>query len=92
MMTEKPLDRPEHLVDLWFRLKDQMILHGLPQGASAVRPPSLRDATYAYVLSMVNPANPPTPELTESFVNGLELGALSALRIAWIEKKERSAP
>jgi len=81
----------DHLVDLWFRLKDEMIQHGLPQPGNAVRPPSLRDAAYAYALAMRNADKPPTPELIGSFVNGLELGALAALRIAWVEKKERAA-
>lgn len=81
----------EHLVDLWFRLKDEMIQHGLPQPSNAIRAPSLRDAAYAHALAMRNAKNPPTPEMIESFVNGLELGALAALRIAWVEKKERDA-
>jgi hypothetical protein len=75
----------ENLVDLWFRLKDHM-LGTITMGAGAgigVRPPSLRDAAYAYMISMANKDNPPLPELTESFVNGLELGAMQALREAW---------
>jgi hypothetical protein len=76
----------EHLVDTWFRLRDEMIEKGLPQNPSAVRPPSLRDAAYAYAFSMRNVANPPPPEMVESFINGLELGAISALRAAWLNK------
>ena len=83
-------ENDDHLVDLWFKLKDEMILHGLPQPGAAIRPPSLRDAAYARILSMRNVENPPTPALVEAFVNGLELGALGALRIAWVEKKERA--
>ena len=73
----------EHLVDLWFSLKDRMMGEGMPNHSSAIRPPALRDAAYAYALGIRNGDNPPAPEIVESFVNGLELGALGSLRIAW---------
>jgi hypothetical protein len=73
----------EHLIDLWFRLKDQMLETMAAQHGNAIRPPSLRDAAYAYVISMRNADNPPPAEMTEAFVNGLELGALSRLRETW---------
>jgi hypothetical protein len=91
----------EHLVDLWFRLRDQMMKTMAAQPANAIRPPSLRDAAYAYVLaSLADPdhrdssrareravlpgrPNETSEETIESFVNGLELGAMQALRMAW---------
>jgi hypothetical protein len=72
--------RDEHLVDVWFRLKDHMIERA--GEGSSIRPPSLRDAAYAYVLAIRN-ANETSEETIEAFVNGLELGAISALREAW---------
>ena len=72
----------EHLVDLWFRLRDQMMETMGAQEGNAIRPPSLRDAAYAYVLASRN-ANETSEETIESFVNGLELGAMQALRMAW---------
>jgi hypothetical protein len=81
------MDCDEHLVDLWFRLKDHMMKNAAGQPGSAIRPPSLRDAAYAYVVGIKSADNPPSPEMTESFVNGLELGALQALREAWEAKR-----
>jgi hypothetical protein len=72
----------ENLVDLWFRLRDQMMKTMGAQSGSAIRPPSLRDAAYAHVLAMRN-ASETTEETIEAFVNGLELGAMQALRGAW---------
>jgi hypothetical protein len=76
----------EHLVDLWFRLKEHMTETMGAQEGNAIRPPSLRDAAYAYVVSMRSGENPPEPEMTEAFVNGLELGAMAALREAWDQR------
>jgi hypothetical protein len=59
-----------------------MVREGLPAGPSAIRPPSLRDACYAYALAQ-RTATGIDEETIESFVNGLELGAMSALRSAW---------
>jgi hypothetical protein len=73
----------EHIVDVWFRLKDQMIDQSLPQQASAVRPPSLRDAAYAYVLAHRASGILTSEETIESYINGLELGAMAALRPLW---------
>jgi hypothetical protein len=74
------------VVDTWFRLRDGMLIEGkTPSGA---RPPSLRDACYAYALAnrtMVDTS----PETIESFVNGLELGAMGALRHAWENEREK---
>ena len=72
----------EHLVDLWFRLRDQMMKTMAAQEGNAIRPPSLRDAAYAYVLASRN-ANETSEETIEAYVNGLELGAIGALRMAW---------
>jgi hypothetical protein len=74
------------VVNTWFRLRDQMMRDGLPTGPSAIRPPSLRDACYACALAMRTKDTETTPETIEAFVNGLELGALSALRSAWDER------
>jgi hypothetical protein len=68
------------VVETWFKLRDGMLLEGkTPTGA---RPPSLRDAAYAYALANRTETNT-TPAIIEAFVNGLELGALRALRDAW---------
>ena len=77
----------EHLVDLWFRLRDQMMKTMAAQPANAIRPPSLRDAAYAYVLASRN-ANETSEETIEAYVNGLELGAIGALRMAWELRKK----
>lgn len=70
----------DSVIDVWFELGDRMLIDGkTPSGA---RPPSLRDAIYAWALSQrTNDVS--TPETIESFVNGVELGAMSALRDAW---------
>ena len=77
----------EHLVDLWFRLREQMMKTMAAQPANAIRPPSLRDAAYAYVLASRG-ASETSEETIESFVNGLELGAMQALRMAWELRKK----
>lgn len=83
-MTEQPTQATgNEIIDLYFRLRDQMMREGTPVVATALRPPSLRDACYAQALAMRNPNSETTPETIEAFVNGLELGALSALRSAW---------
>jgi hypothetical protein len=69
------------VVETWFSLRDAMLRTG-PEAATAIRPPSLRDAAYALALSQRTTA-PTTPETIEAYVNGLELGALAALRDAW---------
>jgi hypothetical protein len=70
------------IIDIWFRLRDQMMRDGTPAAPSALRPPSLRNACYAYALAMRTQTET-TPETIEAFVNGLELGALSSLRTVW---------
>lgn len=70
----------DSVIDAWFRLAAAM--PSQPTAATALRPPSLRDACYAYTLS-IRSASETTPETIESFVNGLELGALIALQQAW---------
>jgi hypothetical protein len=75
------------IIDTWFALGDGMLIEGkTPSGA---RPPSLRDACYAWALSRRTADTAADPGTIESFVNGLELGALSALREAWNAKKRR---
>ena len=68
------------IIDVWFRLRDGMLIEGkTPTGA---RPPSIRDACYAFALSSRTNSECP-PETIEAYVNGLELGAMSAVREAW---------
>ncbi|HEX3521267.1 MAG TPA: hypothetical protein VHT52_04180 [Stellaceae bacterium] len=71
-------DDENEVLQTWFRLRDAMLRTG-PEAASAMRPPSLRDACYAYALAHRSRVDT-TPELIESFVNGLELGAMAAIR------------
>lgn len=75
------------VVETWFRLRDEMLRSG-PEAASAMRPPSLRDACYAETLAHRTQMES-TPETIEAFVNGLELGAISALREAWNARPKR---
>jgi hypothetical protein len=79
MAKAPPIHDP---IDLWFRLRDGMFNE---PGVSApgARPPTLRDACYAHVLSLRTRETEMTPETIEAFVNGLELGAISVLRKAW---------
>ena len=68
------------IIDIWFGLRDAMLINAqTPVGARA---PSLREACYAYALAMRTKTDC-TPETIEAFVNGLELGAMQALRAAW---------
>lgn len=80
-MTEKP--RPDDVVPLWFYLRDQMMKEG--GQAINLRPPSLRDACYAATLSHRGEGRI-EPETVEAFVNGLELGALTAIRLVWEDR------
>jgi hypothetical protein len=76
----------DSVIDVWFALRDRTLVEGkTPSGA---RPPSLRDAIYAWVLSQRSIDIATTPDTVEAYVNGLELGAMSALRDAW-EKRGR---
>jgi hypothetical protein len=52
---------------------------------SAIRPPSLRDAIYAWVLAQRTDTET-SPETIEAYVNGLEMGCIAALKNAWEEK------
>lgn len=79
------------IIDTWFRLRDRMLREGTPADGNALRPPSLRDACYASVLAMRNKDTETTPETIEAFVNGLELGAMGALRHAWEDWHEAEA-
>lgn len=76
---------PDHVVDAWFQLCDKVFRQ--EAGPSELRPPSLRDACYASALAMRTNSET-TPETIEAFVNGIERGAMSALRAAWNEKRE----
>jgi hypothetical protein len=71
-------DDENEVLATWFKLRAAMLRTG-PQAASAMRPPSLRDACYAYALAHRSQFDT-TPELIESFVNGLELGAMASIR------------
>jgi hypothetical protein len=77
------------IIDTWFRLRDRILSDQKGYEPSSLRPPSLRDACYALALAMRNKDSETTPETIESYVNGLELGAIGALREAWNEKKLR---
>jgi hypothetical protein len=80
-MNKHPHDR--NIIDVWFRLRDQMFIEDkTPTGA---RPPSIRDACYAWALAQRRDTET-TPETIEAYVNGLELGAMGALREAWNNK------
>jgi hypothetical protein len=78
------------IIDTWFELRDEMLRTG-PEAASALRPPSLRDACYAWTLAHLTQINT-DPATIESFVNGLELGALGALREAWNARRFAEEP
>jgi hypothetical protein len=78
-MPEKP--QPDDIIPLWFHLCDQMIAEG-GQGVN-LRPPSLRDACYAYALAHRTADILTSEETVEAFVNGLELGALTHLMTVW---------
>lgn len=71
------------IIDLWFRLRDGMLERALPADSTALRPPSLREACYAYALAERVASVMTSGETIEAFVNGLELGAMAALRKAW---------
>jgi hypothetical protein len=72
----------DDVIDVWFRLQNEMWTGPEPQASSALRPPSLRDAIYAWALSRRTGIGT-TPETIESYVNGLESGAMLALFDAW---------
>jgi hypothetical protein len=72
------------VIETWFRLRDEMLRTG-PEAASAIRPPSLRDACYACSLAH-RTATQTDPSTIEAYVNGLELGAMDALLEAWEAK------
>lgn len=76
-----PSIEPEGPIQTLFRLRHSM----LPQSPPAAKPPSLRDACYAYVLALRRD-DETTPETIESFVNGIELGCMVALKEAWEAK------
>ena len=74
---------PNDPINQWFLLQKAMLKQG--ETPSAIRPPSLRDAIYAWVLAQRTDTET-TPETIESYVNGLELGCMYALKNAWEEK------
>ena len=75
-----------NVIDAWFQLRDGMLIEGkTPSGA---RPPSLRDAIYAWALSHRTDTET-TPETIESYVNGVELGAMMALHDAWKKRHDQ---
>jgi hypothetical protein len=69
----------DHLLDVWLGMCARTEEEYDRRNAVSLRPPSLRDAAYAYVLSARTDAET-TPEMIESFVNGLELGAVAKIR------------
>lgn len=75
---------PDHVVDTWFQLYESRLSQ--PASPDERRPPSLRDACYASALALRANLDT-TPDIIEAFVNGLELGAMMALRAAWREKQ-----
>lgn len=75
---------PDHVVDTWFQLQEARLSE--PAEPHERRPLSLRDACYASALAMRTNTET-TPETIEAFVNGMEIGAMMALRAAWREKQ-----
>ncbi len=71
------------LIDGWFALRDLLLING--QTPTGARPPSLRDACYAYALSLRGYQRC-EPQTIEAFVNGLELGTIDLLRKVWNER------
>lgn len=69
------------IIDIWLALAAKTMTKGAEE-ANTLRPPSLREACYAYALSVRSKADT-TPETIEAFVNGLEHGCIFALRKAW---------
>ena len=82
------METPQHIVDIWFQLYSQTMRNLKDTSPLAARPPSLRDICYVYALSSQKDERPANPEMIESYVNGLELGAISALREAWKNKND----
>jgi hypothetical protein len=80
-------DDENEVLTTWFRLRDAMLRTG-PEAASAMRPPSLRDACYAYAIAHQTQFGG-EPEMIESFVNGLELGAMAAIRESLKGQRDR---
>jgi hypothetical protein len=76
--------KDDNVIDVWFRLRDGMLVED--KTPTGVRPPSLRDAVYAHVLAS-RTATETDPETVEAFVNGIEIGAMAALRDAWNKRK-----
>jgi hypothetical protein len=75
--------RDQHIIDVWFELHNAMWDKQQVGGAPALRPPALREACYIYVVETQAFKAGVDPQTVEAFVNGLELGAMSALRAAW---------
>lgn len=67
----------DDIVEVWLDLCRKATL--TPGSPVAWRPPSLRDACYAWALSQ-RTATETDPAMIEAFVNGLELGAISKIR------------
>ena len=76
------LQQPDHLIEIWFRLRAKMIGDQKGYEPSSLRPPSLRDAAYAYALALRTNTDT-TEETIEAFVNGLELGAMAKIKQLW---------
>lgn len=68
-------------IQTWFKLNKEMLANSLLAQASAIRPPSLRDAIYAWVLAQ-RTGTETTPETIEAYVNGLELGCIHMIENA----------
>jgi hypothetical protein len=71
------------VVETWFKMRDAMLQGKEGVQAPALRPPSLRYCCYAVLVSQGTFKPGTSTEIIESYVNGLELGALDALRRAW---------
>jgi hypothetical protein len=83
-MIEPTHKLPDTVIETWFNLRRDMLVYD--NKPTALRPPSLRDACYAWALAMRS-QNDTSPETIEAYVNGLELGALSAIQQLWKARK-----
>jgi|HubBroStandDraft_5_1064220.scaffolds.fasta_scaffold181656_3 hypothetical protein len=80
----------KNVIDVWFELGDLTAKSYARDERSPTifRPPSLRNAIYAWVLARRTDAGT-SPETVESYVNGIELGSMMALHDAWKKRHDQ---